>query len=217
MLDGNGNLAEELGKGNKQSKSSKGKSTRKQPARRRTMQKQKYIFNQQILEEKAYQDYFDPDPEVEKRLLGLDELVCETPSLFGHTERPGRDTDHLFTATEEEESCIQGDYASCYVCRSGISKCPANPVLPLLSRSPTVSLEVPHPPADADTQGLIPSASQGVSQTQEETQLMMETQPEDPIDLKRQATGSSDEQDKDDGRKTKKVKISIGPPVDLGD
>lgn len=82
-------------------------------------------------------------------------------------------------------------------------------------RSPTVSQEVPHP-EETNSQDLIPTASQGVSQTQEETQLAMETQPQDSIDLKRHATSSSDG-NKENGRKVKKVKISIGPPVDLGD
>lgn len=85
-------------------------------------------------------------------------------------------------------------------------------------RTPPVSQEIPHPSANADSQDLIPSASQGGSQTQEETQPLMDTQPEeDPMALKRQTTTSSDEYEKDDRRKTKKVKISIGPPVDLGD
>lgn len=87
-------------------------------------------------------------------------------------------------------------------------------------RTPTISQEIPHPSANADSaesQDLIPSASQVGSQTQEETQLLMDTQPEeDSIALKRQTT-TLEEHEKDDGRKTKKVKISIGPPVDLGD
>lgn len=44
----------------------------------------------------------------------------------------------------------------------------------------------------------------------------METQLEESVDLKRHATSLPDD-DKEGERKTKKVKISIGPPVDLGD
>ena len=62
----------------------------------------------------------------------------------------------------------------------------------------------------------IPSNVQEGSQTQAETQLMLETQPEDlepDSRIKRKTTASSDE----GSRMTKKVKISIGPAVDLGD
>ena len=86
----------------------------------------------------------------------------------------------------------------------------------ITSRIPNVSLEIPHPSESLDSQDLIPSASQGVSQTQEETQLPMDTQVEEGTDLKRQTPSSFDEE-RDSGRKKKKVKISIGPPVDLGD
>lgn len=76
MLEGAERLPEETSKRSKQVKSNKGtRSTRKQPTRR-TTQKQKYVFNQGIVQEEIYQDYFNPDPEVEKRLLGLEELVC---------------------------------------------------------------------------------------------------------------------------------------------
>lgn len=76
-----------------------------------------------------------------------------------------------------------------------------------------MSQEVPYP----TSQDLIQFASQGISQTQEETQLVLDTQVENFAELKRQSTAISDEQENDNGRKAKKVKISIGPPVDLGD
>lgn len=62
-------------------------------------------------------------------------------------------------------------------------------------------------------QVLLPTAPQDVSQTQAETQL--EDEPAEPSDLKRHASSSSDETER--GRKAKRVKISIGPAVDLGD
>ena len=66
---------EETANTSKSSKSRKGKSQQKRAPRRRTMQKQRYVFNRQIIEERVYKDYFDYSPEVEKRLLGLEELV----------------------------------------------------------------------------------------------------------------------------------------------
>ena len=60
-------------------------------------------------------------------------------------------------------------------------------------------------------------ASQNESQTQAETQLLLETHLEEGLDsssdLKRKTTVLSDEAT----RKTKKVKVSIGLAVDLGD
>ena len=56
--------------------------------RRKNLQKPVYVFVQAIKTENAYQDYFNPDPDVEKRLLGLSDLVgylvspCE-PLLTG--------------------------------------------------------------------------------------------------------------------------------------
>ena len=57
------------------------------------------------------------------------------------------------------------------------------------------------------------------SQTQAESQLILDTQTQPEDILKRHSTHSSEEDlDKnDDGRVKKKVKISIGPAVDLGD
>ena len=43
--------------------------------RRKNLQKPIYVFVQTIKNEDVYKDYFNPDPEVEKRLLGLSDLV----------------------------------------------------------------------------------------------------------------------------------------------
>ena len=77
------------------------------------------------------------------------------------------------------------------------------------------------PPAPAPvTQAQDPmpmDAEQVESQTQAETQLMLETQEGEDVDpageLKRKTTALSDEM----ARKAKKIKVSIGPAVDLGD
>lgn len=99
MLEGAEIRAEETGK---QTRSRKGtRSTRKQPARRRTAQKHKYIFNRGIIQDETYQDYFNPDPEVEKRLLELEELVCG-PDIFT-VRRSLWNADSNPTATEEKD------------------------------------------------------------------------------------------------------------------
>ena len=54
------------GKGNPKTRASQ---------RRRNLQKPVYVFVQAIKNEDLYKDYFSPDPEVEKRLLGLSDLV----------------------------------------------------------------------------------------------------------------------------------------------
>lgn len=67
--------------------------------------------------------------------------------------------------------------------------------------------------AETSQTPLPPPMPQIGSQTQLDTQLMLETQEEtDPADLKRKTSASSDE-----ASRKKKVKISIGPAVDLGD
>ena len=43
--------------------------------RRKNLQKPVYVFVQNIKHEDIYKDYFNPYPEVEKRLLGLSDLV----------------------------------------------------------------------------------------------------------------------------------------------
>lgn len=79
--------------------------------------------------------------------------------------------------------------------------------------APSLSQEVPHPPSVE-----IPTASQA-SQTQAESQLILDTQTQPEDLLKRHSIDMSEEdrQKDEDGRAKKKVKISIGPAVDLGD
>ena len=45
--------------------------------RRKTMQKPLYALVGASTLSQAYKDYFDPDPEVEKRVLGLSDLVSD--------------------------------------------------------------------------------------------------------------------------------------------
>lgn len=58
--------------------------------RRKVLQKPVYVFVQAIKSEQAYQDYFNPDPEVEKRLLGLSDLVGGSCSPSGQESKPRR-------------------------------------------------------------------------------------------------------------------------------
>ncbi len=95
--------------------------------------------------------------------------------------------------------------------------CPIHAHIPR-SSVPAASEIVPETPplSQEDDAEIAPPVLDG-SQTQAETQLMLETQEEemdvDNAELKRKTTGSSD----GNYRKNKKVKISIGPAVDLGD
>ena len=50
--------------------------------RRRNLQKPVYVFIEAIRTENVYKDYFNPDPEVEKRLLGLSNLVWPPTCSF---------------------------------------------------------------------------------------------------------------------------------------
>ncbi|KAI0822740.1 HORMA-domain-containing protein [Trametes gibbosa] len=56
-------------------KTKKGGAKGKAAPRRKAIQKPVYAFVQAIKNEDTYKDYFNPDPEVEKRLLGLSDLV----------------------------------------------------------------------------------------------------------------------------------------------
>jgi len=52
----------------------------------RNVQKAHYRFNRAVLSSIEYSNYFNPDPEVEDRILGLSELVCgRVPYLIGLT------------------------------------------------------------------------------------------------------------------------------------
>lgn len=50
----------------------------KQSTKLRTMTKTKYTFLRAAKKTEAYQNYFNPDPKVEKIILGLSDLVCES-------------------------------------------------------------------------------------------------------------------------------------------
>lgn len=70
----------------------KGKKTKGAAAARprKNMQKEKYVFNRVSTKSAAYADYFNPDPEVERRLLGLSEMVRSFFRLFppSHVIKP---------------------------------------------------------------------------------------------------------------------------------
>lgn len=52
----------------------------KQPKHRKNVQKQKYAFNRAVASTQMYSDYFNPNSEVESRMLGLSEIVSFTHS-----------------------------------------------------------------------------------------------------------------------------------------
>ncbi|KAI0333593.1 HORMA-domain-containing protein [Cubamyces sp. BRFM 1775] len=124
--------------------------------RRKNLQKAIYVFVQAIKNEEAYKDYFNPDPEVEKRLLGLSDLKPERKSR--------RKKNNAINDTETERS-------------EALSR-------RLAHLESQTGQEGQHPEPD-DLQG----------------------------DLKRKASGGSE----DAANARKKIKISLGPAVDLGD
>ncbi|EMD38181.1 hypothetical protein CERSUDRAFT_104791 [Gelatoporia subvermispora B] len=67
LIETTTHTVQKKGKGNASSK-------KKQPQRRKPLQKPKYVFNVASKQTEAYKDYFNPDPEVEKRLLALAEM-----------------------------------------------------------------------------------------------------------------------------------------------
>ncbi|KAH9901464.1 HORMA domain-containing protein [Cubamyces lactineus] len=70
----------------------KGGAKGKVAQRRKKLQKAIYVFVQAIKNEEAYKDYFNPDPEVEKRLLGLSDLTSHLESQTQHKgQHPGPD------------------------------------------------------------------------------------------------------------------------------
>ncbi|PCH37883.1 hypothetical protein WOLCODRAFT_96043 [Wolfiporia cocos MD-104 SS10] len=65
---------------------SKGKNAKTKQPRRKILQKPKYVFVKAAKTTQAYEDYFNPDPEVEKRVLRLSELVgLRCTSRFIHS------------------------------------------------------------------------------------------------------------------------------------
>lgn len=64
---------------NTRASKSKKKGSRAKPTRRKTMQKSRYVFVRESLKTQEYQDYFNPNPVVERRLLDLDDLVSFSP------------------------------------------------------------------------------------------------------------------------------------------
>lgn len=49
--------------------------TKAKVAKKKMVQKPVFAFNRAIKSSQAYLDYFNPDPEVESRLMGLSDLV----------------------------------------------------------------------------------------------------------------------------------------------
>ncbi|KAI0780584.1 HORMA domain-containing protein [Trametes elegans] len=143
--------------------------------RRKNLQKPLYVFVHSIKNEEIYKDYFNPDPDVEKRLLGLSDLKPERKSR--------RKKNNAVNDTEAGRA-------------QALPQISDGRVLPLAATGAAVTQSLP---VDLNPQ------------TQEETQY---PGPDDGHgDLKRKASGV----DEQPANALKKVKISLGPAVDLGD
>lgn len=81
---------------------SKAKRTRKE------LQRTKFIFLHASKRGKAYQDYFNPDPVVENRLMGLTDKIRTGSSMKGESKLPEESTFHQSPMDEVREA-TQGD------------------------------------------------------------------------------------------------------------
>ncbi|KAM5531726.1 hypothetical protein V8D89_014575 [Ganoderma adspersum] len=144
--------------------------------RRKNLQKAVYVFVQNIKNEDVYKDYFNPDPEVEKRLLGLSDLKPERKNRRKRNDAGNRGIEANGPSTLRQEDALQG----------------GDPEL--------------------ESAGVLPAPAALESQTQEETQVLPTAARH--CESKRKMSGGTCEES---AKKTKKIKISLGPPVDLGD
>lgn len=61
----------------------KGKGAKpKQAVRGKSFQKSRYTFQYSVIKGKKYRDYFSPTPEVERKVLGLSDLVTFLVLLY---------------------------------------------------------------------------------------------------------------------------------------
>ena len=66
---------DELGMMETRSTRSKNKKSSRTRSRRKNTRGQRYAFIRSMINTQKYRDYFSPTPEIEKRVLGLDDLV----------------------------------------------------------------------------------------------------------------------------------------------
>ncbi|KZT09612.1 HORMA-domain-containing protein [Laetiporus sulphureus 93-53] len=155
----------------------------RQSQRKKALQKPKYIFLQASTQSQAYKDYFDPDPEVEKRLLSLSDLK---PRRKSH-KKQAVDEPHIEMTGPQAGQAMNQLVADVQMQDVMIA---APPVLPIQC------------------------------QTQEETQAAQciagrnQNCGVDAGELKRKNNEGTEQLP---ARPSKKVKISVGPAVDLGD
>nr|QHB50184.1 meiosis-specific protein hop1 [Sparassis latifolia] len=148
----------------------------RQSQRRKTMQKPKYVFVRATTKGQAYDDYFNPDPEVEKRLLGLSNLK---PARRSHKKRVVEDMD------------VEMDVP--------------------LSQPRLVDVDI-NMAVDSNTDGLPTILAE--SQTQAETQQIDAHGEGEGGQIRRKTTRTFSQEVP---RTSKKIKMSVGPAVDLGD
>jgi meiosis-specific protein len=207
------------GEGSNPPRATRSKAVKKSAPRRKTTQKQHYAFIKQIRKEQTYKDYFDPDSEVEKRLLGLDDLVrSDSISALLMTMAPTRGIltikrlpfplqkpkkqSHGKVVRDENEMMYAFSQLSVYIDTYS---------LVIGTRPPKeISQEIPHPSFSQEALLLPYLPDSQDSQTQQETQLL-DTETQLPTQAQKRHTVD------EETRPVKKVKISIGPAVDLGD
>ncbi|TFY60425.1 hypothetical protein EVJ58_g5155 [Rhodofomes roseus] len=177
----------------------KNKARGRQTQRRKTMQKPRYVFVSASTRSQAYKDYFDPDPEVEKKVLGLSDLK---PKRKSHSKRVGGDIE-MYKASMFMSTAV---LTICRIHRDEPDNAAAN--------TPAGDHNHRSVKATKEHQGDLGS------QTQQESQLAGPLPP-DGIEHQASSGGLKRRNSKTPNqlhtRPSKKVKISLGPAVDLGD
>ncbi|KZT71267.1 HORMA-domain-containing protein [Daedalea quercina L-15889] len=174
-----------------------GKKGKGRQPRRKTMRKPRYVFVSALTQGQAYRGYFDPDPEVEKKVLGLSDLVRDSKAfqLSSNDEvcQKPRRRSHRKRVVEDIEMNVPDNTAT------------------LANTAPSMGQPI---------SGLGENEADPGSQTQQETQLIGSLSPDGTENqtttgqLKRKISKTPNQLQT---RPSKKVKISLGSAVDLGD
>ncbi|THH27739.1 hypothetical protein EUX98_g6459 [Antrodiella citrinella] len=174
----------------RKNKSKKGR-TKSRQSHRQQGKKSKYVFVEAMKTSQAYVDYFSPDPRVEKRILGLSDL------------KPKRNTRSSTRQNEE----FRNDITTALL-RAGQPEDESQQSPSAVATPPALEVE---------------AESQSQTQPEEETEVLPTHVLPEPA-VTSELTPRAAEHDKrkksnssDDERTTKRMKISVGLPVDLGD
>lgn len=197
--------------------------------RRKTLQKPKYVFVRSIKKRQVYTECFRPDPEVEKRLLGISEMVqiFFSPRLdrtlwlifaFMNCSTSLAKRQRRLRLKQQSPKICAYSYIVASILYGGVS-----------CRHITSHQKVSEQAQDTSAatsravEPVIAEVDAPMSQTQQETQAIPHTDDTDTrqMDLTRGGGNKTNllkrKTDSRERRQAKKVKISLVQGVDLGD